>query len=263
MDTIDPTSEPPAQANAASPAQPAASSPSAPAEQSDEASGASLLAQGGQSSEIAGSHSFPPVVDAQSAQLSRSAVDQAQQSAATVSDSSAPVPAAQPKEDSVVTGLPALVELAAHLPAPLEMDSAKQRGRPFQPGQSGNPLGRPKGSRNRVTQFVEALIEGQGEALGATAVQKALDGDSPMLREMLNRLVPRRHARSIEFDVPKIVTAYDARAASTALLAACTHGDISPTEATQFMGLLTSHVRLVETADLEPRLAALEKERKK
>jgi hypothetical protein len=260
MDTIDPTSEPPAQANAASPAQFAAPSPSA---LSHEASGASLLAQGGQSSEIAGSHSFPPVVDAQSAQSSRSAVDQAQQSAAAVSDSSAPVPAAQPKEDSVATGLPALVELAAHLPAPLEMDSAKQRGRPFQPGQSGNPLGRPKGSRNQVTQFIEALIEGQGEALGATAVQKALDGDSAMLREMLNRLVPHRRDRSIEFDVPKIVTASDARAASTALLAACTRGDISPNEATQFMGLLTSHVRLVATADHEPRLAALEKERKK
>jgi hypothetical protein len=251
MNIIDPTSEPPAQANAASPARSAASPPSAPAEQSDEASGASPLAQSGQSPEIAGSHSFPPVVDAQSARLSRSAVDQARQSAATDS------------EDSVATGLPALVELAAHLPASLEMDSAKQRGRPFQPGQSGNPLGRPKGSRNRVTQFVEALIEGQGEALGATAVQKALDGDSPMLREMLNRLVPRRRDRSMEFDVPKIVTAADARAASTALLAACTRGDISPNEATQFMGLLTSHVRLVETADYELKLAALEKEQKK
>jgi hypothetical protein len=203
--------------------------------------------------------SFPPV-DAQSAQSSGSAGDQTQQSAATVSGSSALIPAEQSKEDSLATGLPVLVD--NQLPARVEFNSAKPRGRPFQPGQSGNPLGRPKGSRNRVTQYVEALIEGQGEALGATAVQKALEGDSGLLREMLGRLAPRRNERTIEIDVPRIVTASDARVASTALLAACTGGEISLNEANQFMALLTSHVRLVETADLHTRMATLEKERK-
>ena len=33
------------------------------------------------------------------------------------------------------------------------------RGRPFEPGQSGNPKGRPKGSRNTVTLLSEALDE--------------------------------------------------------------------------------------------------------
>jgi hypothetical protein len=35
-------------------------------------------------------------------------------------------------------------------------NSAKQRGRPFKPGASGNPYGRPKGSRNKCTR---ALLE--------------------------------------------------------------------------------------------------------
>jgi Family of unknown function (DUF5681) len=48
-----------------------------------------------------------------------------------------------------------------------EQTAQKQRGRPFEPGQSGNPNGRPKGARNRVTRAIEALIDGQGEALGA------------------------------------------------------------------------------------------------
>src|SRR5262249_539619 len=52
------------------------------------------------------------------------------------------------------------------------LEPQKQRGRPFMPGQSGNPNGRPKGARNRVTRAVEALIDGQGEALGAKAVDK-------------------------------------------------------------------------------------------
>jgi hypothetical protein len=57
-----------------------------------------------------------------------------------------------------------------------EQSAQKQRGRPFEPGQNGNPNGRPKGARNRVTRAVEALIDGQGEALGAKAVEKATKG---------------------------------------------------------------------------------------
>jgi hypothetical protein len=262
MSTIEPTSPPPAEANAVPPAEPAASSPLAQAHKATEASGASALNQDGCSSNIAGSHSFPIVLDGQLTVSSASAVDQAQQSAASVSDPCSLVPAEQAKEGLVATTLPALVEAATQLDAP-EMNSAKLPGRPFQPGRSGNPLGRPKGSRNRVTRFVEALIEGQGEAIGAKALQIALEGDSPMLREMLHRVAPRRREGTIEFDLPKIETASDARAASTALLDACMRGEVSPNEATQFMGLLTSHVRLVETADLEARVAALENERKK
>jgi hypothetical protein len=172
------------------------------------------------------------------------------------------MPAEQPNEDSVASNLPALVKQAEQLPAQIESNSAKPPGRPFRPGQSGNPLGRPKGSRNRTTQFIEALIDDQAEEIGAKAVEKAREGDPVMLREMLNRLAPRSRDRLIEFDVPKIVTAADARAASTLVLAAVSRGQISPGEAAQVMGLLTSHVRLVETADLEPRLSALEDARK-
>jgi hypothetical protein len=32
-----------------------------------------------------------------------------------------------------------------------------QRGKPFAKGQSGNPLGRPNGSRNRVTLAIDEL----------------------------------------------------------------------------------------------------------
>jgi hypothetical protein len=233
------------------------------AELSAESSSASTLAQDAQSSESARSQSFPSAADVQCAQPSGSAVDQEQQSATTDSGSTFQTPAEQPNEDSVIGGLPALVKLAEQLPAQIEMNAAKPRGRPFQPGQSGNPAGRPRGSRNRVTQYLEAFIENQGEALAARAVQKALEGDSPLLRALLDRIVPPRRERAIEFDVTKIVTASDARAASTALLAASARGEISLKEAALFMGLLASHVKLVETAGLEPRVDALEKERKK
>src|SRR5205085_9835233 len=98
-----------------------------------------------------------------------------------------------------------------------EHSAQKQRGRPFQPGQSGNPNGRPRGARNYVTRTVEALIEGQGEALGAKAVEKALKGDSTMLRALLKTLVPPRRERTVEFELPKIESAADAPKASSAV----------------------------------------------
>ena len=42
---------------------------------------------------------------------------------------------------------------------------------------SGNS-GKPKGSRHKVTQAVEALLEGQSEALTQAAIDKALEGDT-------------------------------------------------------------------------------------
>jgi hypothetical protein len=140
-----------------------------------------------------------------------------------------------------------------------ENSREKQRGRPFEPGQSGNPNGRPKGARNQVTRVVEALIDGQGEALGAKAVEKALDGDSPMLRALLSTLVAPRRERTVEFELPKIESAADARKASSAVISACAAGELSPHEATEIMGLISTHVRTIEVAELEARLTALEK----
>jgi len=142
-----------------------------------------------------------------------------------------------------------------------EQSAHKQRGRPFEPGKSGNPNGRPKGARNRVTRAVEALIEGQGEALGAKAVEKALQGDSTMLRALLSTLVPLRRERTVEFDLPKIESAADARKASSAVIAACAAGKLSPREASEIMQLILTHVRAIEVAELEARVDVLESER--
>ena len=139
-----------------------------------------------------------------------------------------------------------------------EQSAQKPRGRPFGPGQSGNPNGRPKGARNRVTRAVEALIDGQGEALAAKAVEKALQGDSTMLRALLSTLVPPRRERTVEFELPKIESAADADKASLAVITACAAGELSLHEANQIMGLISTHVRAIEVAE-EARAAVREK----
>jgi hypothetical protein len=44
-------------------------------------------------------------------------------------------------------------------------------------GQSGNPTGRPRGSRNKDTVLVEQMFERFGGALANKAVNMALDGN--------------------------------------------------------------------------------------
>jgi hypothetical protein len=58
-----------------------------------------------------------------------------------------------------------------------EDTAKKQRGRPFEPGTSGNPNGRPRGSRNKTTLAIEALFEGESEAITRKLLEMAKEGD--------------------------------------------------------------------------------------
>ena len=59
----------------------------------------------------------------------------------------------------------------------------------FKPGQSGNPRGRAKGSKDRWTEFRE-LLEPHAEDLVTKAVELAKEGDTTALRLCLDRLIP-------------------------------------------------------------------------
>ena len=60
----------------------------------------------------------------------------------------------------------------------------------FTKGCSGNPAGRPVGSKNKCTQFRE-LLEDDLPALVSVLRDKALDGDMNAMRLLLERLVPK------------------------------------------------------------------------
>jgi hypothetical protein len=133
----------------------------------------------------------------------------------------------------------------------------KRKGQ-FAPGVSGNPDGKPRGARHRITRAVEALLEGEHEALTRKAIAKALEGDGVALRLCLDRLAPPRKDAPISIELPPVQSAAHAVQASTSVLAAVAAGDITPDEAGRIMALLTAHKAIVETGDLEQRLAALE-----
>jgi hypothetical protein len=80
------------------------------------------------------------------------------------------------------------------LPVPAGGQQAREGGR-FRPGVSGNPRGRPTGSRNQATLAAAALLDGEAEAITRKAIELTLAGD-PVARtdgetpdgEMLSRL---------------------------------------------------------------------------
>ena len=64
---------------------------------------------------------------------------------------------------------------------------SEQNPTQFKPGQSGNPAGKPKGTRNATTLALEALLDGQAAALTQKAIDLALAGDMAALRLCLDR----------------------------------------------------------------------------
>lgn len=79
-----------------------------------------------------------------------------------------------------------------------EATPTKQRGKPFPKGVSGNPSGRPAGSRNRVTEALQTILEGEGERITRKAVELALEGNLVAIKLCLERLIPAQKQVSLD-----------------------------------------------------------------
>ncbi len=119
-----------------------------------------------------------------------------------------------------------------------EKSGQKQRGRPFAKGQSGNPAGKPKGARNRSTLAAEALLDGEAEKLTRKAIEMALAGDVVALKLCMERIIPPRKDRLVQFDMPSLEGAPGPEGAIPALLQAVSEGRITPNEAGTILGLI-------------------------
>jgi hypothetical protein len=128
----------------------------------------------------------------------------------------------------------------------------------FQPGKSGNPAGRPAGSRNKATLAIEALLDGEAEALTRKAVGMALEGDTVALRLCMDRICPPRKDSPISFKMPPVNSVSDAASVMRSVMEEVAMGSISPGEAKAVSEVLDCYRRLVETSEFEHRLTALE-----
>src|SRR5204863_8824347 len=100
--------------------------------------------------------------------------------------------------------------------------AGRDPGGRFQPG---NP-GRPRGARHKATLAAEALLDGEAEGLTRKAVEAALGGDMAALRLCLDRIVPPRRERPVNFRVPPRKSAEDAAVAMAAITEAVAAGEL-------------------------------------
>jgi len=128
----------------------------------------------------------------------------------------------------------------------------------FTKGKSGNPGGRLPGTRNRATLAVEALLEGEAEALTRKAVELALAGDTTALRLCLERVAPVRKGRPILLDVGDVTTLNDLAGVQARVVIAMMGGEITPDEAADVAAVIDKLGQSWERQSLDERIRALE-----
>ncbi|MGA8818014.1 MAG: hypothetical protein WB624_12025 [Xanthobacteraceae bacterium] len=129
------------------------------------------------------------------------------------------------------------------------------RGRPFVKGNSG----RPPGSQNRATRVASTLLAGDAEALIRKGIKLALSGDVGVLKFLLSRILPRE--RPITVEIPNLVFADDAVAATAAVMREVAEGRITPAEGAALATIIKANRDAIDLADVVKRIDQLEARR--
>ena len=130
----------------------------------------------------------------------------------------------------------------------------KARGRPFKPG---NP-GRPPGSKNKTTQIVEQLAEGQAEQLIQKVLELAQAGDVACLKMLLDRLWPPRKGQPVNIDSPPIKTSHDVLEAIASVWTAIGDGRLTPDEASALSLVVERSIQVIQLHEVLNRIDAFE-----
>lgn len=139
-----------------------------------------------------------------------------------------------------------------------ETASGEQKPWRFQPGQSGNPAGRPKGARHKALLALDAIGEEAAADVLRKVVEDAKGGDLRAAELLMRRLWPERKGRPIALELPALEKTGDLVKATAAIAAAVASGDVTPEEGQAIAAIVETHRRAIETEDLERRLAVLE-----
>jgi hypothetical protein len=131
---------------------------------------------------------------------------------------------------------------------------SRTRGRPFEKGNGG----RRPGSKNRTTLVAEALLKGEEGELVRKAIEVAKAGDVPMLKFLLDRILPKE--RPVRLDLPLIDRDFHGVEACGAIIEAVSTGRIAPNEAAALASLVTAYARIIDFAEFGERLENVEKD---
>jgi hypothetical protein len=125
----------------------------------------------------------------------------------------------------------------------------------FVKGKSGNPTGKPKGTRHKSTKLRDAIANDMQEII-AVLVGRAKDGDTSAAALLFSRTLPPLRPQSEPPEIALAGITLDERA--EAITSAALAGELSPTGATELMSLLAQQARIAEVTELAERLERIE-----
>lgn len=123
----------------------------------------------------------------------------------------------------------------------------------FPKGRSGNPAGRPRGSKSKSTQLIEKLVNNHiadVRDILAVTVEQAKAGESWAVREILARLWPVPRDRTTVFELREIRSQADVVAANNDLLQAAASGRLSPEQAGLLAQVVAAQSKALANAEL-------------
>src|SRR3981081_2229951 len=133
----------------------------------------------------------------------------------------------------------------------------------FQKVQSGNPAGRPRGGGNKQTIAADKMFAAHAEVLARVAIDLAKAGDIAALRLCLDRICAPHRNRPVPFDMPQLGVAAAAVGAMGIRLQGIAGGELSAPEAAGLAKVIQGFTQALNTADLDKRIAELERRMKK
>lgn len=130
----------------------------------------------------------------------------------------------------------------------------RSEGRKWQPGQSGNPAGRPAGA-GKIGQLRKQIEDNVPEIITAL-VAKATAGDAGAARLLLERVLPP--VKAMEQPQAIALPGGSLSDQGRAVLAAVASGEVAPSQGAALVAAIGSLARVVEVDELAARVAALE-----
>lgn len=135
--------------------------------------------------------------------------------------------------------------------------SVRAGGSKFQPGVSGNPAGRPKGSKNRNSNQLKQRLMENVEGILDAMVAQALAGDAQAAALVVNRCLPtlRPQSELVTFvlDVDQSISKQVEQ-----VLLATSRGEVAADVAKKIVETITSLANIRATEELARRIEALE-----
>ena len=130
----------------------------------------------------------------------------------------------------------------------------------FQPGQSGNPAGRPKGSKNKSTA-VKELMDDAAPEIVQRAIDMSREGSVEMTKELVRRAI--QSAPDVFNDVRLNLRGKTLVEQIEVVVEGLDEGEISFNVAERWIHIFSIKAKIIESTELAPRIKELEEKLKK